>query len=125
MICSNPWLAGFIESDSNLFCGFNLNSEGISTLVKCYMKIYQKQSYNSIISKDSSNFYIMEKIREFLDVKIVIVIQRNRTNYIELSYEVRTTKKYSWDILINYLTNLPMFSSKNLDFFRFKWSPSH
>ena len=34
----------------------------------------------------------------------------------ELAYEVRTTKKLSCDILINYLTNFPLFSSKHLDF---------
>ena len=61
----------------------------------------------------------MEKIRNFLDVKIVTKIQRNRTNYIELAYEVRTTKKLSCDILINYLTNFPLFTTKYQDFLDF------
>ena len=65
----------------------------------------------------------MEKIREFLDVKFVTKIQRNKTNYIELSYEVRTAKKSSCEILINYLTNFPLFSSKHLDFL--DWSAFH
>jgi len=65
----------------------------------------------------------MEKIREFLDVKNVTEIQRNKSNYIELAYEVRTTKKLSCDILINYLTNFPLFSSKDLDFL--DWSEVH
>jgi hypothetical protein len=80
------------------------------------MRISQKQLYKSTILKDNSNFYIMEKIREFLGVKIVKEIQRNKPNYIELAYEVRTTKKLSCDILINYLTNFPLFSSKYQDF---------
>jgi hypothetical protein len=92
---SNPWLTGFIESDGNFYCEFKLNSEGIATLLRCYMRISQKQYYKSTISKDNSNFYIMDKIREFLDVKIVTEIQRNKPNYIELAYEVRTTKKSS------------------------------
>ena len=58
----------------------------------------------------------MDKNREFLEVKIVTKIQRNRANYIELAYEVRTTKKLSCEILINYLTNFPLFSSKHLDY---------
>jgi hypothetical protein len=82
------------------------------------MRISQKQLYKSIttISKNNSNLYIMDKIREFLDVKNVTEIQRNKPNYIELAYEVRTTKILSCDILINYLTNFPLFSSKYLDF---------
>jgi len=112
---SNPWLSGFIESDGNFYCEFKLN-EGIATLIKCYMRISQKQSYKSTttISKDKAspygvaapaqgtNYYLMDKIREFLDVKNVTLIQRNKPNYIELAYEVRTTKILSCDILINY-----------------------
>jgi hypothetical protein len=120
---SNPWLAGFIEGDGNFYCEYKLNSLGIATLVKCYMRISQKQSYKTTISDANSNFYIMEKIREFLDVKIVSKIQRNKTNYIELAYEVRTTKKYSCELLINYFANFPLYSSKHLDFL--KWREFH
>jgi len=82
------------------------------------MRVSQKQSYKSTttISKDNSNFYIMDKIREFLDVKNVTFIKRSKPNYIELGYEVRTTKIISCDILINYLKKFPLFSSKHLDF---------
>ena len=80
------------------------------------MRVSQKQSYKPTISEDNSNFYIMEKIRDFLDVKVVTKIQRNKPNYIELAYEVRTAKKSSCDILINYLTNFPLFSSKHQDY---------
>lgn len=48
------------------------------------MRISQKQSYKPTISDANSNLYIMEKIREFLDVTIVSKIKRNKTNYIEL-----------------------------------------
>ena len=55
-----------------------------------------------------------------LDVKIVTKIQRNKPNYMELVSQGQTTKKLSCDILINYLTNFPLFRSKHLDFFRLK-----
>jgi hypothetical protein len=123
---SNPWLTGFIESDGNFYCGFNLNSRGIATIVKCYMRITQKKFYrlNSEMPEDkNSNLNIMEKIKEFLDIRKVNEIKRTRSNYVELGYEVRTTKKKSCDILIDYLTAYPLFSSKLQDFLG--WEKAH
>ena len=116
---NNPWLTGFLEADGNFFCGFGLNSEGIAEAVKSYMRISQKQMYkitSDIPKENNSNFQIMEKIREFLDVKNVNEIERIKDKYVELSYEVRTTKKTSCDILIDYLSTYPLFSSKHQDF---------
>ena len=116
---NNPWLTGFIEADGNFFCGFGLNSEGIAEVVKSYMRISQKQMYkitSDIPKENNSNFQNMGKIREFLDVKNVNEIKRIKDKYIELSYEVRTTKKTSCDILIDYLSTYPLFSSKHQDF---------
>jgi len=53
----------------------------------------------------------MDKIKEFLDVKNVVKTQR-----IKEKYEVRTSKKASCEILINYLSIYPLFSSKHQDF---------
>ena len=122
-LSSNAWLAGFIESDGNFYCGFDLNSDGIAKIVKCYMRIYQKKSYrlnSEIPENQNTNLNIMEKIREFLNVKNVTEIKRVKENYLELAYEVRTTKKSSCSILINYLTNFPLFSSKHLDYLDWK-----
>jgi len=115
----NPWLTGFIEADGNFYCGFDLNSEGIAEIVKSYMRVSQKQMYkitSDIPKENNSKLQIMEKIREFLDVKNVNEIKRTKKDYVELSYEVRTTKKTSCDLLINYLLEYPLFSSKHQDF---------
>ena len=123
---SNPWLAGFIEADGNFYCSFDLSTEGLAKVVKCYMRISQKKLYRekSEISEDkNTNFFIMEKIREFLNVKIVSEIVRNKDNYVETTYEVRTTKKESCELLINYLTTYPLFSSKYQDYL--DWQKSH
>lgn len=123
---SNPWLTGFIESDGNFYCGFDLSQDGIAKTVKCYMRITQKRLYklNSEITEEkNSNFEIMEKIREFLNVKIVNEIKRTRENYLELAYEVRTVKKESCDLLIDYLTIYPLFSSKHQDYL--DWNRAH
>ena len=49
-------MTGFIESNGNFYCGFDLNYESIAKNVKCYMRISQKKSYklNSEIS-DNQN----------------------------------------------------------------------
>lgn len=118
---NNPWLTGFIESDGNFYSSFDLNSKGIAGIVKNYMRISQNQiykisSYASLegVAANNSNFQIMEKIRE--GVKTVSEIKRIKKDYVELAYEVRTTKKASCDILINYLSAYPLFSSKHQDF---------
>jgi hypothetical protein len=83
------------------------------------MSISQKQLYKATINipkENNTNYLIMEKIRKFLDVKAVNEIKRIKNNYIELAYEVRTLKKSSCNILINYLLKYPLFSSKHQDF---------
>jgi len=115
----NPWLSGFLEADGNFYSLFYLNSEGVAGLVKHYMRISQKTTYgksDSEPTEKNSNFDVMDKIREFLDVKNVTSIKRIKTNFIETTYEVKTNKKSSCEILINYLSNFPLFSSKHQDY---------
>ena len=83
------------------------------------MAISQKNLYKAnsdLYQKDNSNLYIMEKIQEFLDVKNVNQFKRIRGDFTELAYSVKTTKKSSCQILINYLNAYPLFSSKHQDF---------
>jgi len=83
------------------------------------MRISQKAIYNknsNLLKENKSNYHILEKIREFLDVKSVNEIKRTREQYVELAYEVRTSKKTSSEKLISYLSKYPLFSSKHQDF---------
>ena len=87
------------------------------------MRISQNQIYKTSsdtllvgVAANYSNSQIMGEIREFLNVKTVNEIKRIKKDYVELAYEVRTTKKASCDILINYLSAYPLFSSKHQDF---------
>jgi hypothetical protein len=96
-----------------------LTAEGLAKRVKSYMRVSQKQLYKDTVEipkENNSNYQIMAKIREFLDVKDVTEIKRNRENFVELSYEVRTTRQASCDLLIGYLSTYPLFSSKQQDF---------
>lgn len=82
------------------------------------MRISKKQMYKttSVAKQSNSNLQIMEKIKQYLGVKTVNEIKRIKKDYVELSYEIRTTKKTSCDLLINYLSIYPLFSSKHKDF---------
>jgi hypothetical protein len=83
------------------------------------MRISQKRLYRSnskLLEKNNSNFFIMAKIKDFLEIKKVKEIKRIKNNYIELSYEIRTSKKLSCEIITKYLFVYPLFSSKYQDF---------
>ena len=93
---NNPWLTGFLEADGNFFCGFGLNSEGIAEAVKSYMRISQKQMYkitSDIPKENNSNFQIMEKIREFLDVKTLMKLKESRINMLNYLMRLEQLKK--------------------------------
>ena len=125
-LSNNPWLAGFIEADGNFYGGFNINSQGIAEEVRHYMRISQKAVYNknsNLLNENNSSKHIMEIIREFLDVKSVNEIKRTKEKYVELAYEVRTSKKSSSEKLISYLSKYPLFSSKHQDFL--SWNEIH
>ena len=115
----NPWLSGFIEADGNFYSAFDLNSEGVAGLVRHYMRISKKTTYGksgSESTENNSNLGVMDKLKDFLDVKNVTSRKRIKENYTETSYEVRTSKISSCEILINYLSKYPLFSSKHQDY---------
>ena len=118
-LISNSWLSGFIEADGNFYSNFTVNSKNIVNSVKYYMRISQRKFYHKITEDNnytSSYFPIMNEIKNILKVSQLIEINRTHGNHNEKAYEVRTVKKESCTILIDYLSNYPLFSSKYLDF---------
>nr|YP_010846168.1 LAGLIDADG homing endonuclease [Cyathus stercoreus]WEV87355.1 LAGLIDADG homing endonuclease [Cyathus stercoreus] len=116
---SNAWLSGFLEADGNFYNGFTLNSDNIVDSVKSYMRVSQRKTYHKESNTNEytdSYLFVMETITDFLSVSNVREISRVKPNYTEQAYEVKTNKKESSQILINYLEKFPLFSSKYLDF---------
>lgn len=124
----NPWLSGYLEADSNFDFRFSIQ-DGTPRELSNEMRLTQARTYDPNSSYDNNSYLpIMEKIMEFLDVKRVNDIERNRDfiqkrggreirkKYTELGYAVRAKKKDSVRILINYLNTYPLFSSKQQDF---------
>jgi hypothetical protein len=88
------------------------------------MRISQRKTYHRTDSVFSSSYFdIMNEIKIFLLISNVTEIERKKINYIESAYEIRTVRRESCSILINYLNNFPLFSSKYLDFLN--WCKIH
>jgi hypothetical protein len=57
----------------------------MAQIVKNYMRLSQKKLYKlstNIPEKNNTNLYIMEKIRQFLQVKTVTSIKRTKNKFI-------------------------------------------
>lgn len=126
-IGSNSWLAGFLDTDGYFYSHFNLNKKKIAINIASYMRLSQRQVYsvkNSQLNLDKNEFSyyrIMNEIKIFLNVSNLRIINRIRKNdFVELGYEVRTSKIKSNNILISYLDKYPLFSSKYLDYLNWK-----
>ena len=135
---NNAWLAGFIDTDGSFYSGVTLNKENLIKDIRCYMRLSQRQEYpirdyelnlknvknnvNYEYNKiEFSYFDVMTKIKTFLSVRNVRIIKRIRSmNYLELGYEIRTSKLNSNEILINYLNKYPLYTSKYLDYLCWK-----
>lgn len=125
-ISNNAWLSGFLEADGNFYSSISVNSLGIANSIRYYMRISQRAEYlrkNDETQTKVSYLPIMTEIANFLSVSNVTSINRNKPNYIEKVYEVRTVKRLSCEELINYMSKYPLYSSKYLDFL--DWAKIH
>jgi len=87
------------------------------------MKLSQRKFYHrEILDNNYTNSYfdVMDAIKHFLKVSKLTDVRNIRLNYIEEAYEVRTVRRESCVILIDYLSKYPLFSSKYLDFMDWK-----
>jgi len=115
---SNSWLSGFLEADGNFYLNWKLSKSKkfdflIPTNIIYYLRLSQRQMYtrkvNSQISE--SNLNIMARIGYMLNTK-VIEIERNRNEYLEKAYLIRTDKIESKDLMFAYLNKYPLFGYK-------------
>lgn len=103
-INSNAWLSGFIEADGSFSIFLNKNS----------IRIRFSLTQSGINKFGDSSEDIMKKIADFLEVK-VSSYQRKKAPYsIELTVKTQSIKNN--DILVNYLTKFPLWSSKFLNY---------
>jgi hypothetical protein len=103
-IDSNAWLSGFIEADGSFSIFLNKNS----------IRIRFSLTQSSINKFGDSSEAIMKEISEYLEVK-VSSYQRKKAPY-SLELTVKTESIRTNEILINYLTKFPLWSSKFLNY---------
>ena len=110
VLCSNAWLSGFIEADGHfsIRCSLKINKNLSYSKIECKFELSQRQ----LDHKGHDNFFVMSLIAEFLVTKL----KKIRMDKPNKQYRLRTLNVNSNNIIINYLNNFPLFSSKYLDF---------
>ena len=103
-IDSNAWLSGFIEADGSFSIFLNKDS------IRIRFSLTQSSKNKLGISNET----IMNIIAEYLEVKVSIYQRKKTPNSIELTVKTQSIK--SNDILTNYLTKFPLWSSKFLNY---------
>ena len=105
---SNSWLAGFIEADGTFYIRYSLKQ------IICKFNLEQRMIY----PKTNESYYqTLIQITEFLNVKLGT---RNRENYHKSYYIIRVENQKSIQILIDYLNEYSLLSSKYLDYLEWK-----
>ena len=101
---NNNWLAGFIDADGSFYIRYSLKQ------IICKVSLEQRMVYPK--TQESYN-RIISDICVSLNVKVAT---RTRSNYKDSYYIIRVENQNSIKILINYLNNFSLLSSKHLDF---------
>lgn len=105
-IWSNSWFSGFIDADGHFSVRTSLGSK--YPKIECKFELSQTR----IDHNKQSNFEFLTKIADFL----LCSVKEIRSEKPKPEYRLRTTNVESNNILVKYLTNYPLFSSKQLNF---------
>lgn len=109
LLDSNAWLSGFLDADG--YFAVIINSKGIAN---CRFELVQSSVNHLNLSKRD----LMVSVSELLKVNILESTRKKYPGYME--YIVRTVRAESNNILINYLDQYNLFSSKYLNYQDYK-----
>lgn len=109
LLDSNAWLSGFLDADG--YFAVIINGKGIAN---CRFELVQSSVNHLNLSKRD----LMVSLSELLKVNILESTRKNYPGYME--YIVRTSRAESNKILINYLDQYSLFSSKYLNYQDYK-----
>jgi len=107
-LINNTWLAGFIDADGGFYIRCSLKQ------IICKFNLEQRMIYPKTLE---SYEFILNKICLSFNVKLTI---RNRVNIKKSYYIIKIENQSSIKLLIEYLDNFPLLSSKKLDYLDWK-----
>ena len=107
-ILQDSWLAGFMDADGGFYIRNSLNQ------IICKFALEQRMIYPKT---NESYKFILNKICLALNVKLNIRIREDKKNSY---YIIRVENQNSIQLLIDYLDNYPLLSSKHLDYLCWK-----
>lgn len=109
----SSWLSGMLEADGSFYLNWKYNKNDMPIAITYYLRISQKQTYTRKLdsSLNESNLQFMDKIAKSLNTNVTSIV-RDKSNYTEKAYEVRTDTIDSRLQLFNYLNNYPLFGYK-------------
>lgn len=110
-ILNNAWLSGMLDADGN----FHIAHRKIKNTTTLQTSLYMRFSQSKLNYWGDDNKEIMEIIGNALNIKVKLV-ERDRSVRKSSEYTIRTSNIKSNMILVNYLNNYPLFSSKYLDY---------
>lgn len=110
-LCSNAWLAGFIDADGSFAIRQTLKSEITKKQTECQLILVQRTVYPKT---NKSYEYILSLIASFLCVKLILLKTRNPNAWDQ--YKVKASSAKSKAIVRSYLNKYPLLSTKLLDY---------
>lgn len=107
-ILNDSWLAGFIDAEGGFYIRNSLKQ------IICKFTLEQRMIYPKT---NESYKFILTSICLALSVNLNIRIRKDKKNFY---YIIRVENQNSTQLLIDYLDNYPLLSSKHLDYLCWK-----
>ena len=110
-LSDDSWLSGFIDSDGSFSVQHTkVENNAKKRKISCRLRIEQRM-LDPVTG--SSYFNVLTNIAEFLNCKLLTRKQKSTGNEY---YTLAASSKTSLEIIVNYFTRYPLFSSKYLDY---------
>ena len=110
---TNSWLAGFLDADGSFLISLIMD---VLSSIALTMRLSQRQLYHRASATGRSYFAVMSLVGSLFGVVAKDFIRERDGFKTELGFKVTLKSQAARLILINYLTNHPLLSSKRLDY---------